>query len=88
MQTHAQIADALRSGKIAIALAEIDRRLTIDPDDAELLGLKGFALAMNNQFDAAEAFVRQAVDHAASPAQRLKHAGNLARLLALSLIHI
>ncbi len=84
MQTHAQIADALRSGKIAIALAEIDRRLTIDPDDAELLGLKGFALAMNNQFDAAEAFVRQAVDHAASPAQRLKHAGNLARLLARS----
>ena len=82
MQKHAQIADHLRNGNIDVAMTEIDRRLAASPNDADLLGLKGFALAINNEIDAAQASVRQAVEHAATPAQRLKHAGNLARLLA------
>lgn len=63
-------------------MTAIERRLSAHPQDADLLGLKGFALAMAGRLDEALATVRLAVELAATPALRLKHAGNLARLLA------
>ena len=45
-------------------------------------GLKALALAVSGRLDEAVDCARLAVDHSGTAAQRLKHAGNLARLLA------
>lgn len=82
MQPHSNIVTALRSGDRPSALAEIERLLALDPHDGDLLGLKALAMAMNGQNAEALELARQAVRHARTPAQRIKHAGNLARLLA------
>lgn len=82
MHTHSQIVSALRGGDRTSALAEIDRLLATDSSDADLLGLKALALAMGGETGAATEYGRQAVAASRSPGQRLKHAGNLARLLA------
>lgn len=84
MQEHANIIAALRGGDRASALADIERLLAAEPGDSELLGLKGLALAVGGQLDEAAECARLAVLNAATPAQRIKHAGNLARLLARS----
>lgn len=81
MQAHAKIVAAIRGGDSTSALAEIDRLLQASPQDSELLGLKALALAVRGQTDEAIASARLAVVHAVSPAQRLKHAANLAGLL-------
>lgn len=82
MQPHAKIVSALRSGDTASALAEVERLLAADPTDSELLGLKALALAVANRLEEATAPARLAVSGSKTPAQRLKHAANLARLLA------
>ena len=82
MQRHAKIAAAIRGGDSAAALVELEQLLASDPGDFELRGLKGLALALSGRVDEAVDCARLAVSHAASPAQRIKHAGNLARLLA------
>lgn len=82
MDSHAQIVSALKGGDSASALVEIDRLLASSPEDAGLLGLRGLALAMSGRIGEAADCVRRAFDRSAEPGQRLKHAGNLARLLA------
>jgi hypothetical protein len=85
MHTHSPIAaiiSALKGGDVVPALEETERLLANNPKDSDLLGLKGLALAMNGRQDEAIRVVRQALTNAKSPSQRLKHAGNLARLLA------
>lgn len=82
METHAKIVSALKRGDSAGALAEVDRLLAATTEDADLLGLKGLALSMSGRINEGADFVRRAVKHAADPMQRVKHAGNLARLLA------
>ncbi|MCA3554159.1 hypothetical protein [Aestuariivirga sp.] len=82
MQPHAKIVSALRSGDAASALAEIERQLAAEPRDSDLLGLKGLALALGGRLEDAVEPARLAVCEARAPAQRLKHAANLARLLA------
>ncbi|MEI7601525.1 MAG: hypothetical protein WCJ41_19690 [Aestuariivirga sp.] len=84
MQPHSNIVTALRSGDRASALAELERLLAFDPHDSDLLGLKALAMAMNSQTAQALELARQAVSDARTPAQRIKHAGNLARLIASS----
>lgn len=81
MQSRATIIAAIRGGDNASAQAEIDRLLAAQPDDADLHGLKAVVLAVQGLTDDAVASARLAVEHAASPAQRLKHAANLAGLL-------
>lgn len=81
MQTHARIVAALRGGDTASALKDIDALLAADPQDAELLGLKGLALALGGRLAEAAGFARKALANAQTPDQRIKHAGNLARLL-------
>lgn len=82
MDTHAKIVAALKGGDRASALVEIDHLLAASPEDADLLGLRGLALAMSGRIREAADSVRQAVNRSVEPSQRLKHAGNLARLLA------
>jgi hypothetical protein len=82
MQDHAKIIAALRGGDRTSALADIERLLAAEPGNSELLGLKGLALAVGGQLDEAADCARLAMLNAATPAQRIKHAGNLARLLA------
>ena len=82
MNPHSQIVSALRGGDRSTAIAEIDRLLAIDSEDAELFGLKALALAMGGETSAAADCGQQAVRLSRRPAQRLKHASNLARLLA------
>lgn len=84
MQEHAKIIAALRGNDRDSALADIERLLAADPGNSELLGLKGLALAVGGQMDEAAKCARLAVLNAATPAQRIKHGGNLARLLARS----
>lgn len=84
MQEHAKIIAALRGGDRDSALADIERQLAAEPGNSELLGLKGLALAVGGQLDEAADCARLAVLNATTPAQRIKHAGNLARLLARS----
>lgn len=84
MQDHAKIVAALRGGDRASALADIERLLAAEPGNSELLGLKGLAMAVGGKLDEAAECARLAVLHATTPAQRIKHAGNLARLLARS----
>ena len=81
MQSRATIIAAIRGGDSASALVEIERLLAIQPHDSDLLGLKAVALAVQGLTDDAVASARLAMVHAASPAQRLKHAANLAGLL-------
>ena len=81
MQSHATIVSALRSGNAAAALSETERLLAVEPDDSDLLGLKALALALTNRLEDALTPARRAVTEARTPAQRLKHAANLARLL-------
>lgn len=81
MQAHAKIVAAIRGGDSTSAQAEIERMLAADPHDSDLLGLKALALAVRGLTDDAAAAARLAVVHARSPAQRLKHAVNLAGLL-------
>lgn len=81
MQAHATIVAAIRGGDITSAQAEIERQLAASPHDCDLLGLKALVLAVQGLTDEAVAAARLAVVHAASPAQRLKHAVNLAGLL-------
>ena len=81
MQPHATIVSALRSGNSAAALAEAERLLQATPDDSDLLGLKALALAIGKRDEDAVEPAQRAVTNARSPAQRLKHAANLARLL-------
>jgi hypothetical protein len=82
MNAYAEIISRIRAGNRVAALAEIDRLLDGGNHDADLLGLKALALAMGGQHREAEGYARQAVAAARTPVQRLKHAGNLARLLA------
>lgn len=82
MQTHAKIVAALRSGDTVSALADIESQLAAEPRDSDLLGLKGLALALGDRLDDAVEPARLAVLEARAPTQRLKHAANLARLLA------
>ena len=84
MQDHAKIIAALRGGDRASALADIERLLAAEPGNSEVLGLKGLALAVGGEMDEAAECARLAVLHATTPAQRIKHVGNLARLLARS----
>ena len=84
MQDHAKIVAALRGGDRASALADIERLLAAEPGNSELLGLKGLAMAVGGKLDEAAECARLAVLHATTPAQRIKHAGTLARLLARS----
>ncbi len=81
MQSRATIIAAIRGGDSASALVEIERLLAIQPHDSDLLGLKAVALAVQGRTDDAVAAAKLAMVHAASPAQRLKHAANLAGLL-------
>jgi hypothetical protein len=81
MQPHAKIVSALRSGNASSALADIEHQLAATPRDCDLLGLKSLALALCNRLDEAVEPARLAVTEASAPAQRLKHAANLARLL-------
>lgn len=64
------------------ALAALEPLLAQNPADAELLGLKALALALGGKEEEAIASANLAVANAATPVQRLKHAGNLAGLLA------
>jgi hypothetical protein len=84
MHTNAKIISAIRGGDCKSALVEVDRLLDANPEDSDLLGLKGLALAMSGRIPEAVTVVRQAVANAGSQPQYLKHAGNLARLLASS----
>jgi hypothetical protein len=81
MQSPDKIVSALRSGDIAAALSEIDSQLAAQPRNCELLGLKALALALGNRPDEAAQWGRDALAEAVTPAQRLKHAANLTRLL-------
>lgn len=82
MTSSDQIISALRRGDTAAALSALDRQLAGRPDDSELYGLKALAMALANRPGEAEEAAQQAFARAATPAQRLKHAANLARLLA------
>lgn len=81
MTSHAKIVAAIRSGDTRSARAEIDQLLDASPHDPDLLGLRALVLAMSGLTDEAVSPARLAVVHAATPAQRLKHAVNLAGLL-------
>jgi tetratricopeptide (TPR) repeat protein len=59
---------ALNAGQVDTALAFADAAVSMAPDDAECLGLRGMALARLGRFDEAEADFRAAL--ALDPTQR------------------
>lgn len=84
MTSHEELVSAIRDGKAALALQAVEPLLKEKPDDAQLLSVKALALAMTGQKAEAAKLMRRAMECAADPVQKLKYAGNLARLLAQS----
>ncbi|WP_421695732.1 hypothetical protein [Aestuariivirga sp.] len=82
MTDYEEIVSAIRGGNPALALIKIEPLLASAPENAELLALKGLALAVTGRPAEAIECVRRAIGSASTPAQKLKYAGNLARLLA------
>jgi hypothetical protein len=82
MTRHPEIISDIRSGDPTAALAKLEPLLAAEPQDSELLSIKALALAESGRPDDAVDTVRHALRNAVTPAQKFKHVGNLAQLLA------
>lgn len=82
MIQRSELIDAIRNGPPSAAIEKLDLLLKDTPTDAQLLSMKGLALAMSGQIEESAQFVLQAIQHAAKPGRKIQYAGNLAQVLA------
>ncbi len=76
-----EVLDRLNEGDPSGAIALIERMLGSEPDDPDLLGLKGIALADSGDMGGAALALRNALELPGETAIRLRNAANLAGLL-------